>query len=92
MVTFEVFIPVMVAVFLAIIGVYVYVHKAICKSRQELTEALKANKESLHNQVGKLSNHLGTLTASTQALQLALTNRLTRIETKLKLDPPEASP
>lgn len=86
MVSYAVFVPVVVALFLAILGVYVYVHKAVCRSREELTKTLKEYQGSLEGQVDKLGNHIGALSDSFQELQVALTNRLTALETRLKLN------
>lgn len=85
MVSLELFIGVVVALFGAIIGAYVYVHKEVCKSREELAGILKANEKAIGGQINKLANHVETLTTGFQNLQVALTNRLTRIETKLQL-------
>lgn len=86
MVSYTVFVPVVVALFLAILSVYVYVHKMVCKSREELIKALRKYEKSVEEQVDKLGNHIGALSGDFQELQVALTNRLTAIETRLELN------
>lgn len=89
MVPYAVFVPVVVALFLAILSVYVYVHRMICKSREELAKAIGENKDDRKEQFDKverrfdrLENHLGTIATSFQELQVASERRLTRLETK----------
>lgn len=99
MVPFTVFVPVVVALFLAIIGAYIYVHKIVCKSREELAKAIKENKEDRKEQFDKVSgrfdrleNHLGTIVASSQKLQVAYERRFTRLETKQGIPLPRENP
>lgn len=79
MVPYTVFGSAVLALFLAIIGVYAYVHSEVRKSRKEFTKALKEIERNRKEQTDRLANHIGTL-------EVALTNRLTAIETRLKLN------
>jgi len=85
MVPYAVFVPVVVALFLAILGAYVYVNKAVCRSREEFIKALQKCEKSIEEQVDRLGNHIGALSDNFQELQVAMTNRLTAIETRLEL-------
>jgi len=84
MVSYAVFLPVVVTLFLSIIGVYVYVSKAVAKSRAELSKALKENEKSLKEQTDKLANHIGELAKYFQEFRVGITDRLARIETIVK--------
>jgi len=78
-VSFEVFVPVIVACFVAILGAYSYSHKVA----RDIEARDVKDKEAVLRK-------LDGLVTDIQGMRVALTNRLTRIETTLSIDPPKA--
>lgn len=75
MVTWSVFVSVTVALFIAVVGAYVYVHKVSGDIRKETSESLD-----------RYLKKIDETRKAVQALELSIVERLVRIETLINVN------